>query len=165
MRTTSIIWKVDVFQGLWESLCLQGIDETWFRIVFSPVYEYFLSNTDDGREVIPLGGMMLLPLNTEENKITINWEILQRWLKYGLQAWTLKHIRDAIIITLWKWSHVLITVIETHKADFLEKRQVLWNNNNNNFLSIPQNVQKEKVEKKSHLHINSKGLINQKQYK
>lgn len=40
---------------------------------------------------------------------------------------------------------MLIIVIETHKADFLERRQsALKNNNNNNFLSIPQNVQKEK---------------------
>ena len=45
--------------------------------------------------------------------------------------------------SLWKTSHVLIIVIETHKADFLERRQSALKNNNNNFLSIPQNVQKE----------------------
>lgn len=40
-----VFGKVDVFQGFEIPVC-KGIDETWFRIVFSPVYEYFLSNTD-----------------------------------------------------------------------------------------------------------------------
>lgn len=46
---------------------------------------------------------------------------------------------------------MLITVIKTHKADFLERKQRALKNNNNNFLSTPQNVQKkeEKGERKT----------------
>lgn len=96
-------------------------------------------------------GLMFPRLKTEREQ-TNKLGVLQRSIKYRVQAWTSLHSlnQHSVIVTLWKTSHVLIIVIRIHKADFLERRQSALKNNNSNFLATPQNKQKEtQVERKT----------------
>lgn len=92
MRPTSLFGKVAMFHWVPESQCPQRMEpEMSFRTDYSPIAEKFLTNRDDQR-ITSSQGMMFPPLNAEGNKLTINWGTLERWLKHGVQAWTLKHI-------------------------------------------------------------------------
>lgn len=135
--------RADTFQWGPQSQRLQRMEpESSFRIGFSSVYEHFLNNIDDQKKLIPLGGddVPTTECRGEQNN-NKSGDVIEVTQIQGASLDFKAFKRCYNYNSLWKTSHVLIIVIKTHKANFLERRQSALKNN---FLSTPQNVQKEK---------------------
>lgn len=78
---------------------------------FSQISAQYMKNVNKHIWMIKensLRGMTFPPLNAEGGKLTLNQGMLQRWLKYGEQVWTLKHIVnwDSIITSVYERLHM-----------------------------------------------------------